>query len=139
MKICVDTNVLISATFWYGPSEVLLNKVDNKKIELVLSEEILSEFQKVLGYEDVQKKIKDKNLEMKYTAEKFRAMSTIVCPSTHFNSVKEDPSDNKILECAVEGKADFIVSQDKHLLSLGEFNGIKIVSPKEFLELLSDK
>ena len=50
--------------------------------------------------------------------------------------VKEDPDDNKILECAVEGKADFIVSQDSHLLKLREFHGIRIMSPEEFLEML---
>ncbi|MDP3765803.1 MAG: putative toxin-antitoxin system toxin component, PIN family [Nanoarchaeota archaeon] len=49
--------------------------------------------------------------------------------------VKEDPSDNIIMESAVEGKADFIVSGDQHLLKLKEYKGIKILTPREFLDL----
>jgi len=47
--------------------------------------------------------------------------------------VKKDPSDNKILECALEAKTSFIISGDKHLLEIRECKGIKIVTPKEFL------
>jgi len=50
--------------------------------------------------------------------------------------LKEDPNDNIIIDCAFEGKVDFIVSQDKPLLKLGEFQGIRIVSPEEFLRIL---
>ena len=49
--------------------------------------------------------------------------------------IKDDEDDNKILECAVEGGVDYIVSQDRHLLNIGEFEGIKIVSPEKFIQL----
>ena len=62
--------------------------------------------------------------------------SAIVLPRQKFKIVKEDPDDNKIVEAAVEGNCDFIVSSDKHLLKLKEFKGIKIITPKEFFKLI---
>ncbi|MBU0930345.1 MAG: putative toxin-antitoxin system toxin component, PIN family [Nanoarchaeota archaeon] len=134
MKITVDTNVLISSTFWNGNSDKIIKLAENNKIELILSEEIIEEFIKVLNYKEIQEKIKDKNLEMKRSVEKIVSISKIVIPKLKIN-ISEDSDDNKILECAVEGKADYIISQDNHLLKLKEYNKIKILTPKEFLEI----
>ena len=136
MRITVDTNVLISSTFWCGDSDKIIEKVEHKKLELVLSKEIIEEFAKVLGYEEIQQKIKDKNLEMRRTVEKIVSISKIIDTKQEFDVITEDSDDNKILECAVEGNADYIVSQDVHLLKLKEFNGIKILTPEEFLDVL---
>jgi predicted nucleic acid-binding protein len=54
MKITVDTNVLISATFWYGDSYRIIEAVEHKKLTLVLSENIIEEYRAVLGYEEIQ-------------------------------------------------------------------------------------
>ena len=132
----MDTNVLISATFWNGDSNRILEKVEQKKVELIISKETLEEFAGVLGYKKIQEKIKDKNLEMKRTVEKIVSISTIVEPHQTFKAIKDDPDDDKFLDCAVEGNAKFIISQNKHLLKLKEFNGIKIISPSEFLKLI---
>lgn len=59
----------------------------------------------------------------------------IADPLLNLNIVKADPKDNKIIECAVVGKADYVVSGDKHLLDIKEYDKIKIISPKEFLEI----
>lgn len=134
MKIVLDTNVLISATFWNGDSERVLKKIEQKEFELVLSKEILEEFARVLDYEEIQDKIRDKSLEMKRTVEMVASISTIVEPHQRFRLVKDDPDDDKFLDCAFEGKARFIVSQNKHLLRLKEFEGIKIITPSEFLK-----
>jgi hypothetical protein len=123
----------VSATFWNGDSDRIINKIDKKEAELVISKEILNEFSKVLGYEEIQSKIRDKNLEMKYSLAKIGSLATIVEPKERFTVIKDDPDDDKFLDCAVAGKADIIVSQNKHLLKLKEFKGIKIVTPGEFL------
>ncbi len=135
MKITVDTNTLISATFWYGDSFKIINMAENKELDLILSKSIFKEFFGVLHYDEIQEKIKDKNLEMKRTIAKIVSISSIVEPKQKFN-ICEDPKDNIVLECAAEGKVDFIITQDKHLLKLKEFKGIKIVTPKEFLDLV---
>jgi|SRR3989344_1078323 len=134
-RIVADTNVLVSATFWNGDSDKIIEKAENKKIELIISKEIIEEFSSVLGYKEIQDKIKNKHLELRRTVEKIVSISTIVEPKEKFNIVKDDPEDNKFIEVAVCGQTDFIVTQDKHLLKLKEFKGIKIVRPNEFLEM----
>lgn len=134
MRVVLDTNVLISATFWDGDSNRILEKVEQKEIEMVVSKEILEEFAGVLGYKEIQEKVRDKNLEMKRTVEKVASISTIVEPRHKFKAIKDDPDDDKFLDCAVEAKVEFIVSQNKHLLKLKEFKGIKIVTPSVFLK-----
>lgn len=126
----------MSATFWNGYSARIIDKVEKKELQLFVSEEILDEFSKVLDYDEIQDKIKDKNLEMKYTVAKIESLATIVEPREHFVVIKDDPDDNKFLDCAVAAKADFIISQNKHLLKLKEFEGIKIVTPEDLLKML---
>jgi len=121
MKLTLDTNVLISATFWFGVSDKIIKKIESEEAELILSEDIIKEFSEVLEYEEIQEKIKNKNLEMKYTINKIISISKIVIPKEKFNIVREDSDDNKILECAYEGKVDYIITYNKHLLKLKEF------------------
>jgi len=134
MKITIDTNVLISGSLWTGASDKILEKIENKEIDLILSNDIIGEFSEVLNYEEIKNKIIDKGLEIKRTVEKIISFSTIIEPSEKLDVITEDPDDNIILECAVEGNVDFIISQDKHLLNLKEFRGIKIITPSDFLK-----
>ena len=136
MKITLDTNILVSGTFWSGDSFKILKLVDQRKIELIISEEIIKEYYKVINSEEIIEKIKGKNLILNKSVQKIILNSTIVIPKEKFNMVKEDKEDNKILECAFEGKADYVTSKDNHLLKLKEFKGIKIINPKEFLKIL---
>ena len=135
MRIVLDTNVLISAAFWYGSSNEIMEKIERNEIELILSKEIIEEFSRVLGYEEIQEKIKNKSLEMKRTVGRVVSLSKIVVPSTRATIVKDDPDDNKFIEAALEGKANYIITQDNHLLKIKKYKGIKIVSPSEFLRL----
>lgn len=136
MKITVDTNILISATFWYGDSFRILERVENKEIELVLSNEIIREYEEVLAYAEIQEKIQGKQLTMKQTVQKIQTMTTLVHPSEKVNIIKDDPDDNAVLECALEGKVKHIITNDKHLLKLKEFREIKIITPAEFRAIL---
>ena len=133
MRIVVDTNVLISATFWQGDSNEILECVERKEIELVLSKAIIDEFSEVLNSSEIRKKIQDKNLGLQRTVEKVVSMATLVEPTKRLAIVKEDPDDNKVVECAEEGNAAFIVSNDNHLLKLRQYEGILIVTPQRFL------
>ena len=136
MRVTLDTNVLISATFWKGDSDRIIELAEHGKIELILSPAIIEEFLKVLDYKEIQEKIVGKNLRMRRPIEKIISIAAIVIPKRLIDIVKEDPADNKIFECAIEGKAGFVVSQDKHLLRISEYGGVKVVSPRELLGLL---
>lgn len=134
MKITADTNILISATFWHGASDRIISKVEAKEIQLILSEEIVKEYAEVLDYDEIKDKIKDKNLAMKHTVSKIISISTIIEPKVKLDVIKDDPDDNKILECAVAGNVDRIVGNDRHLLKLKTFRDIPILTPNEFVE-----
>jgi len=129
MKIAVDTNFLVSATQWdYSVSHKLLNKLIRNNAEIFATKEILDEFAEVLERDFLYNQE-----EIKSILEKVLQFLTLVIPSQKIEIVKEDADDNKILECAVESGAEYILSYDNHLLKLKEFLGIKIIRPEEFL------
>lgn len=115
MKVVPDTNVLVSGTFWKGNSDEIIRKVENKEVEIVLSEEIIEEYQEVINRDEIMDKIVNKNLILNRSVQKMINNSIIVESKQKFDIV-EDKKDNKIIECAVEGNVNYIISQDNHLL-----------------------
>jgi putative PIN family toxin of toxin-antitoxin system len=119
---------------WSGDSHFLLIKAESGKFKLLISEDILKELSEVLNYDEIRRKIAKHNLEFRPTIERIISFSEFVTIKNRLDVVKDDPSDNRILECAQSGNADLIVTRDKHLLKLKEFGGIRIVTPKRALE-----
>src|SRR3989344_2947387 len=123
MRIVLDTNVLISGTFWTGTSYEVIQLIDKGKVKIITSKEIL------------EKKA--------YQSEKMTAVLKLVQiaifvePKEKFKVVEKAPDDDKFIDAAVEGKAEYIITQDEHLLKLKEFRRIKIVKPEEFLETIN--
>ncbi len=134
MNITLDTNVLISATFWKGDPHRILSLVEEGHINLILSKEIIEEYIQVLDYDEIKNKIRDKNLEMFYSIQRIAKLSILVEPQIKLDVVKDDPSDNKILECAIMGKVKYIITNDQHLLKFKKYTNISIITPREFLE-----
>lgn len=132
MKIVLDTNIFISGIFWSGDSEKILYDWGNEKYELVMSTEIIREIIETLMDFKIQLPINMLLLWISILSMK----SKIVEPEEKIDIVKDDADDNKFIEAAVEGKADYVVTQDNHLLKIKEFEGIKILTPKEFLEIV---
>ena len=132
MKVVLDTNVLVSGMLWKGNPEKILHAWKAGKFELITFLATLAELQRVLRYpriampEDMIKEWIDLLLEN----------STVVDPKIRIDAIKNDPPDNRFLECALAGNADYIVSGNNHLLDLREFKGIKIILPVEFCRLL---
>lgn len=134
-KVVFDTNIYISAILFGGNPKQCLELARAGEFELVTSKPILLE---------LAKKLKDKffwqDIEVKETIEGILVLTKMVSPKKRIHIIKEEPKDNKILECALEAKADYIVSGDKkHLLSLKTFQNISIISAKQFLDLLYKK
>lgn len=128
IKVVLDNNVLISALFWKGAPYQIFKKVLEGAILNFTSPKILEELKKKL-----LEKFKLPPEKVKEFLEIIIFNSQIVYPKKKLNVVKKDPSDNKILECALEAKVSFVISGDEHLLEIGEYKEIKIISPKEFL------
>ena len=75
-------------------------------------------------------------VERRFTLKALEEFSEKITPHLKLEEIKDDPDDNKILECAVAAAADYIISGDDHLLKHKELRGIKIVSPAEFVKLM---
>lgn len=133
-KVVADTNVYISAILFGGKPEEVRDLAWKGEIEFLLSEEILGEIARVL-----KRKFGWSDQPISETLEEIRDISTLIIPIKTLSVIKEKESDNRILECAVEGKAQYIVSGDKHhLLPLKEFRGISILSLGEFLRSIRE-
>jgi uncharacterized protein len=134
MKIVLDTNVLISAIVFGGKSRKILEAVIRGELMFFLSEDILDELGAVLQ----RPKFGFPAEVIRTTFSELHTIGTIVTPSKRIFEIQEDPDDNRIVECAVEGSANYIVSGDTHLLNLREYQSIRIVSPDEYLVILSE-
>ena len=134
IRVTLDTNILVSGTFWTGDSYRILELIDKKKITSILSKEIIAEYINTVISEEITEKIENKKLIAAKTAQKVVMMSEIVEPTRKIDRIKEDPEANKILECATTGKAGYIITNDNHLLNIKGFEGIKILTPRQFLE-----
>ena len=130
-RVVFDTNIFISGLFWGGSSYLVVKRAINKELVVCISPAILREIETVLK--------RDFNLgqqEIQDITEVISDFSLEVTPHITVDIVKDDPEDNKILACALTGHAQYIITQDNHLLKLKEFEGIKILHPQEFLEVI---
>jgi len=134
MKTVFDTNVLISALITTGRARELFLKAVEGQIQLVLSKGILKEFTEVSRDPRISKYVDGEDVAA--FLDVLRCKAKIVRVKSKCQIVKEDSADDVILRTAIDGKADCIVSGDRHLLSLGTFRGIRIVTVHEMLTLL---
>lgn len=126
----LDTNTVISGQFWQGSPRRVLELVKAGRYQSLTSTEIEKEFIRVLAYP----KFGLSPPEILPIVADYRAYSKKVNVSSKVEAVKHDLTDNIFLACAVDGNADYIISGDHHLLDLGSFQEIPIVTSKEFLQ-----
>ncbi|MEK6933663.1 MAG: putative toxin-antitoxin system toxin component, PIN family [Nanoarchaeota archaeon] len=132
MRFTLDTNFLVSATQWnYSIANKLLEKLIRENHDIFATKEILEEFTEIL-----KRDFKYNDQEIREILEKVLQFLTLVTPTKKVDVVKEDTDDNKIIECAIESEAEYILSYDKHLLNLKEYSGIKIIRPEEAMTYL---
>lgn len=132
-RVVFDTNIFLSAFTFGGKPEVAFEMARAGRIRLIVSASILAELASILRG------------KFAWDDEDVREALTVV--GRHADLVKpglrlrvlEDDADNRILECAVEGHADLIVSGDHHLLGLKEYGGIPIVRVSEFLSIAGEQ
>lgn len=130
-KVVIDTNVIISGIFWGGNPKKILQLFRNKQIEVLISPEMLFEIIRILEeFEADEKLIND----VKYI---FQTRAVKVLPKKKFHIVR-DPKDNIFLDASFEGKADFLISGDKDFLTLKNFYKTRIISPKDFIDMIKE-
>jgi len=140
LKIVIDTNVFVSATITEkGKPAQILKVWREKKLEVIISPEILKEIGQVIFRPKI-KKISFWTEKERYQFIRDSARICILTPgSLELKQAVKHTQDHKFLVAAIEGKADYIVSGDYYLRNLGIYKGIKIVSANEFFQILENK
>lgn len=130
MRVVIDTNVLISAIFWTGRPKQLLNKVRHREITFITSKALLDELKQVLVRQDKPFRLSEEEADRIVSAA--RDLADIIQISSRVEICKHQ-NDNRVLECALDGKAGYIITGDLDLLDLKSFNRIRIMTIREFL------
>jgi putative PIN family toxin of toxin-antitoxin system len=135
LRVTADTNVVVSGLISpNGKPRELLQTARNGEINLTLSHAILEEAADVLS-----RKFDWPPEDIAEARQRLSEIARIVTPAVLLEVIKEDPSDNRILECAVSAGSGYIVTGDKHLLRLGVYSGIRILKVSDFLNLERDR
>jgi uncharacterized protein len=130
LRVTLDTNIYVSGLNYSGNPHQMLELARTKKVLVAVSDDILDEVKRVL-----QEKFQWPQRRAAQARRDIREFSRHVAPGSRIDVIKEDPDDDRILECAVAAGSDYIVTGDYHLLRLGQYKGIKIVKVAEFLEI----
>ena len=141
MRVTFDTNVLVSAFISKDGTcaDVLDIVVTFEEIKLVLSEEVLSEFTEVMNRDAVKSRLGYTGSDVTEFEAAVRGVAEIVRVKSNAKAVKEDPDDDVIVNTAIDGKAQYVVSGDRHLRKLRKFRGVKVVTPKGFLGIVTER
>jgi uncharacterized protein len=130
-SVVLDTNVFVSATFWKGHPYQVVRMAAKRKIQNFIFLDILAEFNRVL--------MRDFDVDERHAAQAASTIllfSSLIEPKIRHDIVKDDPDDNIIVDCAVAAKAEYIVTQDKHLLKIKKFRDIRMLTQGDLLEYL---
>jgi putative PIN family toxin of toxin-antitoxin system len=131
-RVVADTNVLISAILFGGLPEAFLNLAFAGSFLLVTSPTLLDELE-----EKLRNKFEQLSTDVNLTRSRLEHVSNVVSTTPSLTVIKADPDDDRVLECAVAGRADHIVSGDRHLLKLGSYGGISILSVRQFMDAVA--
>ena len=129
-RVVVDTNVWVSGIVFGGKPEQVLRYLLEEEAELIISEELITELR-----QKMTKKFPDYLTKFDRIEASIREDVMAVSPDKLPTPVSRDPDDDKFIETALTGHADYIISGDKDLLVLGAYQGIKILKPADFLAL----
>jgi len=131
MKIVLDANIFVSSFFWGGNPRSVLERVIAGTDELFITKEILDEIESVMG----RPKFHADKEKTAYFINSIEEIGNKIIPKRHIKNGSRDKKDNKYLECGITAHVDYIISGDIHLLELKEYNKIKILSAKDYLDI----
>ncbi len=140
LRAVLDANVYASALVKPGgpPGRILHLLFADRAFEVVLSRSILVELRRCLDYPRLRKHITLTDPEIDRWILALELIADRVTPSREIRAVPDDPDDDHLLAAALEGRAAFLVTGDRHVLALGEYEGVRIVTPAAFLKVLGE-
>jgi uncharacterized protein len=125
-----DSSVLVRALNFGGPAALLLGHVKAGNLRMDISDAIIDETVGIL-----REKFKQDPYTLNDNHQRLRALGNLVRPTETLDVITEDPPDNRIIECALAARSDYIVSEDKDLLRRGQFGGAPIVTIRDFFDV----
>lgn len=137
MRVVVDTNVVVSGLLWGGAPNQILKWARDGALEILACEETSTEVRRVIQYKRFSQRLSDLDTSLNEVIAYFMNLVTFV-PTPQFipGAIRKDLFDNIFLALASENKAHLIISGDKHLLDIMEYNDIQIVTPSEASRLI---
>lgn len=136
MRVVPDTNILISGLLWAGPPRKVLDAAREGELQLYTSNALLDELDDVLHRDKFASRLRGAGVTRRTLVSGYAALAILVEPKQIPPTVLEDPDDDAVLACAIAADAEVIVSGDSHLLDLGVFSDIPIVTAIELLDRL---
>ena len=137
LRAVLDTNVLVSGLISdYSPPRQLVDAWLNGQYILVTSLYQVEELNHVLAYPRIASRLRLSDAEVGLILAALLSQGQVVPGALQLPGVTRDPKDDPLVACAVEGAADYLVSGDRDLLDLGETENIRMVTPRQFLEIL---
>ena len=136
MRLVLDTNVVASAMLWGGTPKLLLQARRERRVELYTSTPLLAELTDILGRSKFAKKIMASLLTVDQLVDHYVELVQVVRP-TPTPRIVSDPDDDVVIGTALAAKADLLVTGDRPLLLVSEYQGVRIVSVTEALELIA--
>lgn len=121
---------------WGGSPAETVKAAEEKKIIIIVSEDIVREINETLAYPRLRRVYEDAGVSKPELVETILRIGRLVEATVRVKIVKKDPADNMFLECASAGEADYLVSGDKHLLGVEVFGGTRILPVSEFMKIL---
>ena len=135
-RVVIDTNVLISGIIQHGGFPFRVVKLwENASLVLITSVATIRETERVLNYPKIKRVYRLTDDDINRVVSNLVKYSVFVDLVSKVDVIREDPEDNNILATAIDGRADYIISGDKHLLHLKNYKGIDIITPKEFCRI----
>lgn len=137
-KVVLDSTVLVSVFLAKaGVSAELLHKAKDGGFDMCLAAEILEEVQRaLLQYQKIRKRYHYSDQTVIQFVQNLRIVAHLITGLPSIDVVNSDPNDNMVVACALKARADYIVTRDNDLLSLGNYEDIKVVTPENFMGIL---
>jgi putative PIN family toxin of toxin-antitoxin system len=138
MEAVLDTNVVVSAAISpKGPPAEIIKAWRAQSFVWVTSLPLLRELDETLSSQRLRRYIAWSDDELQEFLSRARAAAKIVSPGSTVEVIRVDPADNRVLEAAVASAADYVVTGDRHLLDLGSYHDIPIVTPARFVAIIA--
>jgi hypothetical protein len=138
MRLVLDTNVVLSALLWGGTPYRLLQLSIEGEVKLFTSPLLAAELREILARPHLAAKLLEKGTTADAVTALYMEFARSVSPLSVPRVVPDDPDDDHVIACAVAARVDVIVSGDKHLLNLREYQGIRMVTAAQAVKLISN-